>query len=390
MYLPFIAKELYKRKSRTITNVLTIATAIIILLLISGIMDSYSKAIYEPFKSINSDIILQKNSKIIQKIDSQIRLPFGKAIFSEDEISKISGIKNIQHISKSVIIWNFNKNGFISIEGLEPDSAISKKRATQINEGRYFLNNDENKAIIEKHFAKFNQYKIGNALSIGGKTFAVIGLLNAGEEGQIFASNVYLTESDTHHLLNLEGFNKIYLQIDALSNEDKVTKEIKSINSNISVISSNSIAATLGSTVVIYRKFQIIGIAIILMIMILILFKVNSLNILERRKDIAVMKSVGWTNNEITVQIMNEFLFQTGIGFIVGVLISEIIRIFIGVIKFDIPAGLEQQTISLTVNLPVTMILGYLLIFGLASGITSYFVVRKISSIKPSENLRAV
>ena len=389
MYFPFVLKELSKRKSRTLTNILTIVTVVIILLLVSGIMNAYSTAVYQPFESINSDLILQKSENTTKISNSQIRIPFGKAQFTQEEIQEISALDHVQSISSSLIIWNFNKKGFISIEGLKPNSEIYASRASQSYKGRFLTDDDEDKAVVEKHFAKFNHWVIGSNISLGDKSFEVVGTLGNDDNGQIFSSNVYLNVNDAQDLIVNKGFNQIYLKIDELSNEEELKLQIKNINENITIISSNSISATLSNTVNIFRKFQYVGIAIILFITVLILLKVNSLNILERRKDIAVMKTVGWTKKAITKQLLSEFIIQTIIGFVIGVLLSKLIVLVIGTIQFDIPLGLESSTISFNVYLPAIMIIKYLFMLAITSLITVYFVVKKISSMKPSENLRS-
>jgi lipoprotein-releasing system permease protein len=389
MYFPFVLKELSKRKSRTLTNILTIVTVVIILLLVSGIMNAYGTAIYQPFDSINSDLILQKSENTSKISNSQIRIPFGKAQFTGEEIEKISALDHVQSISSSLILWDFNKKGFISIEGLEPNSKIYSSRESQLYKGRFLKSDDENKVVVEKHFAKFNHLIVGSNISLGDELFEVVGTLANDDNSQIFSSNVYLNINEAHNLMGNDGFNQIYLKIDELSNEEDLKFQIKKIDENITTISSSSISATLSNTINIFRKFQYLGITIILFITVLVLLKVNSLNILERRKDIAVMKTVGWTKKAITKQLLSEFIIQTIIGFVIGIILSKLIVLAIGTIQFNISSGLESSIISFNVSLPAIMIIKYLSILAITSLITVYFVVKKISSMKPSENLRS-
>jgi len=176
MYLKYIFKELIKRKSKTTTIILTIAIITTMLFLFSGLMNAYSSGIYQPFKNIGSDLILQKTDNATQ-FNSKIRTPFGKGFFDEKEIEEILNINHVKNISKSQIIWNFGKNGFITIEGIEPNSEMYIKRASQMYKGRFLNIEDIHKAVLEKHFARFNHLTVGKSVFIGNSSFEIVGTL---------------------------------------------------------------------------------------------------------------------------------------------------------------------------------------------------------------------
>ena len=224
MYLKYIFKELVKRKSKTATIVLTVAIVTSILFLFSGVMNAYSTGIYKPFEDNGSDMVLQKSVNATKKSNSDIRMPFGKGLFSKEEISEIKSLVHVQDISGSLILWSFDKDGFVSIEGLEDDSEIFHKKASQIYKGRFLKN--EGEAVVEKHFAKFNNWIVGSNISLGDKTFKVVGTLSS-EEGQVFSSNIYIKAEDAYNLFGTDGFNQIYLKIDELSSEKQNKNEIK-------------------------------------------------------------------------------------------------------------------------------------------------------------------
>ena len=387
MYLKYIFKELVKRKSRTATIVLTVAIVPSILFLFSGVMNAYSLGIYKPFENTGSDMVLQKSVNAT-KSTSDIRVPFGKGLFSKEEISKIKSLAHVQDISGSLILWSFDKDGFVSIEGLEENSEIFRKKASQIYKGRFLKN--EYEAVVEKHFAKFNNWKVGSNISLGDETFKVLGTLSS-EEGQIFSSNIYIRAEEAYDLLGTSGFNQIYLKIDELSNEKQIKNEIKQLNSEIIAISGNSLSASLSNVVNIFTKFYYIGLGMMTLIVILILLKINTVNLLERKKDIAVMRSVGWTKTDITKQITLELFIQTIFGFFIGLIISFIIIGLFGNIDIQISSlGLSKSIISIPISISMTEILQYFVMIVAVSMIVSFLLARKISEVKPSENLRSV
>jgi len=392
MYFPYIFKELFRRKSRTLTNVLTVAVIIAMLISITSIMNAYTSAVYLPFKDIDSDMILQKSGNTTN-LTSGIRLPFGKEPFDDTEMASISSLSNIKSISRSLVLWDFGKNGFESIEGIELNSTESKKLGSWITGGRFINSSDNKKAVLESHFAKFNNLKVGDNISLGGEAFKVVGILKIGEGSPIFSSNVYLKSSDAQMLSGIKGYDQLYLKVDDLANEETIKEEISRIDPMITAVSGNYISASLKDVVSIYGTFYWVGVGVMALVATLVLFKVNALALLERRRDIALLQSVGWTKKNIIRQILFETSIQSILGFVLGVIASLAVITSLSTISIQAASsGLEST--PTTITMPLTLSPGIMAeCFGLIvviSLLVSYFLASKIAAIKPSENLRSV
>jgi ABC-type lipoprotein release transport system permease subunit len=389
MYMKYILKELIRRKSKTSTIVLTVGIITAMLLLFSGVMNSYAQGIYQPFRDIGSDIILQKRANLSSQVGSGIRTPFGKGFFSENEIIRLSRIYHVKNISASLIVWDLGKKGFTTVEGITANSFMGNKLSSELKVGEFL--SDGGKILLESHFANFNHLGPGDNFQINNESFKVTGILSIEDEGQVFASNAYATIQDTQRLINIEGYNQIYLKIDELSNEEQVKQEIERLNKDITITSANSISSTLSNVVNIYNRFHFIGTGIIILIVILILLKVNTISLLERKKDIGVMRSVGWTKKDITRQVTAELLIQTIFGFIIGVVASFAIIGLFGHINIQASGlGLEESAFSIPITISPITIFEYFLIIILLSIFVSFLLAQKISEIKPSENLRSL
>jgi len=59
--LPYLFKELTRRKGRSLTNILAVAVLVAIFVVLTSIMNAYADAIYLPFKDIGADMIVQKS-----------------------------------------------------------------------------------------------------------------------------------------------------------------------------------------------------------------------------------------------------------------------------------------------------------------------------------------
>lgn len=389
VYTGYIWKELIKRKSRTATIVLTVAVLTSMLLLLSGVINAYSSSIYLPFEGINSDIVLQKSGNATSNFSSNVRVPFGRGLFNESETNFITKLSHVNSLSQSLVIWEFGKSGFTSIEGIEPDSVVGQKLASEITEGGFLTTNGTGKAVLEKHFAKFHSLKVGSNITLGDTTFNVIGILAVEETAQLFSSNVYLTFPETEKLSNTNGCDQIYLKIDSLSNEEWVRDKILQLDDNITAFSGNTISASLSNMVNIFSKFQYIGASLVALIVALVLVKITTVNLLERKRDIAIMQSVGWTKKEISGQIVAEFVIQTIGGFIFGLIASFVIVSLFGTISIEtVTVGLNKSTITVPIRVSAFMILEYFAAVLIISVFVAYLLTRKISAMKPSENFK--
>jgi ABC-type lipoprotein release transport system permease subunit len=392
MYVPYIIKEVFRRRSRTLTNVMTVAVIIAMLISITSIMNAYTSAIYLPFKDVGSDIILQRSHNSTN-LTSGIRLPFEKGTFKDSEIAGISTLGHVQEVSKSLVLWDFNKTGFTSIEGIETNTSVGKKLGSWVDQGRFINAVDNNKAVLESHFAKFNHLKVGNNVTLGSKTFEVVGILKIGEGSPTFSSNAYIKSSDAQSISGIKEYDQLYLKVDDISNEEAVKVEISQIDPQIMVISGNYISASLSNVSNIYSTFYWVGVSVMVLIAILVLFKVNAMALLERRRDIAILQAVGWMRMDITQQILLEISLQTMLGFILGAIASLAVIILLGTISIQsASSGLESTptTITMPLAFPLGSAAEDLGLCIIVSLLVSYLLAKRVAMIKPSENLRSL
>jgi putative ABC transport system permease protein len=395
MNFRYLSKELIRRRGRTLTNLLVVAVLVAIFVVLSSVMVAYSAAIYLPFKTTGADMIIQKTSSQSSNTPtSSIQLPFGKGVFDENEIQNIVSLNHVTSVSKSLVLWRFDQGKFISIEGIEPGSSIGSRYESWITSGRFLQSTEENKAVIEKHFAKFYNLKPGSTLQLGNTTFEIVGIIAIQGEGQVSATNIYTSLVDAQKLLNTTGYSQMYISLDSLSSEDAVRSEISQVDQNALVVSGSSIAASLSNVVKIYQQFHLLALIIIAIILGLILFQINSTSLMERRKDIGILQTVGWTKTNISSQIVSEVFIQTISGFIIGIGVSFITLAAIGSINIQSVASQTLGNDLSTLTAPLTMSASaagqFLLLILAISIIVSSLLVRKLTGMKPLLNLKNV
>jgi putative ABC transport system permease protein len=391
--LLYLLREFTRRKGRTLTNLLVVAVLVAIFVVLTSVTNAYSQAIYLPFQDVGVDMVIHKSApQYTESPTDSIRLPFGSGVFDRAEINNIAASNHIEDISKTLVLWRFDKGEFTSIEGLEPDSYIGEKYRSWVTSGRFLQAGEEHKAVVEKHFAKFYGLNLGDSLLLGNTPFEIVGVLSAQEESQVSATNMYINLPDAQTLLDTNGYSQLYVKLDSLSSEDAVRSEISGIDKDAVIVSGSSIAASVGNVVKIYERFRLLFLAIVAIIMALILFQVNTNSLMERRKDIGILQTVGWTKANISRQIVSEIFVQTLLGFILGTMISLLVVVGTGSISVQaqISQGLGNNVSVLTapVVLSGAAVVQFLVLTLAISTIVSLFLSRQLARMKPLTNLR--
>ena len=115
---------------------------------------------------------------------------------------------------------------------------------------------------------------------------------------------------------------------------------------------------------------------------------------MERRRDIGVLQTVGWTKRNISSQIVSEVFVQTILGFLLGLAASVLTLAGIGSIslqtKLSTGLGNDLTTLSAPLQLSGSAIWEFFLLTLIISVALSFFLSGKLAGMKPVDNLRKI
>jgi putative ABC transport system permease protein len=362
-----------------------------------------------PFKNLGADIVVQRPEK--RAVESTqpptsmrgMRLPFSNQLLSAQDLEKLKAIEGVDSIASSLLLWEFDKNGFRTIMGvdLSQPSLGPVKVKEWLKEGRF--PQKEGEVVIEKHYAKFQHKKIGDAVEINGRAFSVVGLLEIREGSQIASANMYLPLTDAQNLLGGEpGINVVYLRLKSPSLLGSVKTQISKELNGVSVTSSDSFLELMGGVSKISDQFSIIASIIALGGAVFLIIKAMLSNLIERSREIGILKAVGWTEKDVQKQLMGEVFLQSLLGGIFGIVMGYFFSYLLGFLSIPVstpwelnllPAfAKETAAAAQTVRLPVSIsagLTGISLILSLAAGgMASYVTGKRTARMKPAEILR--
>jgi putative ABC transport system permease protein len=430
----YVLKELRHHHNRTLVNILGIGIGVALFVSINAVNTAYQKAASLPFKNLGADVVVQLPEK--RAVNSGqppasmrgIRLPFSNQLLPPRDVERLKGIEGLDSMAFSLLLWEFDKSGFRTIMGvdLSQPSLGPVKVKEWLQSGRFPQR--EGEVVLEKHYAKFHHTQIGDKVEINGRAFSVVGLLEIKEGSQIASANIYLPLQDAQNLLGGEsggvhpvrnsngasnpaveeegiisrGVNIVYLRLKNPSLLTQVKTSIGRQLNGVSVTSSDSFLELMGGVSKISDQFSFIVSIIALGGAIFLIIKAMLSNLVERSREIGILKAVGWTERDVQKQLMGEVFLQSVVGGVFGILMGYFFSYLLGFLSIPVSTPWElnllpafakdtaaaAQTVRLPVNISAGLTLVSLALSLAAGGMASYFMGKRTSRMKPVEILR--
>ena len=410
MHYRYILKELRHHRHRTLVNVMGIAVGIALFVSINAVSAAYQQAVRLPFKNIGADLVVQRPEK--RTTDSGqpaptmrgIRVPFSSQILSSQDMDKLRLISGVDATAGSLLLWEFAQDGFRTIMGVDlaQPSLGPVKVKEWLAKGRF--PDKASEAVLEKHYAKFHHVQPGDSITIGGRTFNIVGLLEIREGSQIASANIYLSLADAQAFLEKGsvGVNLVYLRLKNPSLLNRIKTDISQAIPGVSVTSSDSFLEVMGGVSRISDQFSLVVSLVALGGAIFLIIKTMLGNLVERSREIGILKAVGWTGGDVQKQLMGEVFLQSLLGGVAGILVGYLISYCLGYLSIPVstpwevnlmPAfaketGAAAQTIRLPVSFSAGLTAASLALSVAAGGFASYFMGRRMAKMKPVDILR--
>jgi putative ABC transport system permease protein len=406
----YVLKELRYHRHRTLVNVLGVAVGIALFVSINAVSTAYQEAVSLPFKNLGADLVVQRPEKhgvnAAQAPASMrgIRLPFSNQVLPPEELQTLASLDGVASLAASLLLWEYDQGGFRTILGvdLSQPSLGPVKVKEWLKEGRF--PEQEGEAVLEKHYARFHKARLGDKITMGGKPFRVVGLLEIKEGSQIASANIYLPLADAQKLSkDANGVNVVYLRLENPSLMTQVKTRIGKELNGVSVTSSDSFLELMGGVSKISDQFSMLVSLIALGGAIFLIIKTMLANLVARSNEIGILKAVGWTEKDVQRQLMGEALMQCLAGGVLGLLIGYSASYLLGLLSIQVSTPWEinltpafakesQTAAQAAVRLPVHISAGLTFAaigLSLAAGaVASLFMGRRTARMKPADILR--
>ncbi|MDN3480251.1 FtsX-like permease family protein [Curtobacterium sp. APC 4022] len=223
--------------------------------------------------------------------------------------------------------------------------------STETTKGRPFTTADAGKdvVVLDAAYAKSESKAVGDTVSIGGKTFDVIGIVASTGSASTTGSNTYIPLDTAQTLADLSGkVTSVYVSAESSSDvatiKTALQKELSSatVSTESDLASSVSGSLATASTLVsnLGRWLSIVILAAAFLIA--ILFTISGVT--RRTREFGTLKAIGWSNGRITRQVAGESLVQGLIGGVIGAATGLVGILVVNVIAPTVSASAATST----------------------------------------------
>jgi len=389
-------KNLTKRKKRSWLTMLGIFIGIAAIVSLISLGQGLQVAINEQFEKIGGDKIIITSKGIGAPGVDQVRnlTEHDKKIIKQTKDVKIVAAQKMR-AARVKFDKEMNPAFIMSIPSAqdEADLLISLS-SLETTEGRIIRTQDSGKITIgydytQKLFEK--PVKIGDKLEIENKTFKVVGILKkTGDPGT--DPSILMNEKDIDEITgNKDNYN--YMVAQALGDPETVANDVektlrkdrgeKEGQEDFDVQTSGQIIESFNSILSIIQVV-IVGVAAIsLLVGAIGIMNTMYTSILERTREIGVMKAIGAKNSHILQIFLTESAVLGGIGGIIGIAIGMSISKTVEIVVKQV-----WGTELIRAYFPIWMIIVTFVFAVILGGLSGAVPAYRASKLKPVDALR--
>ncbi len=313
----------------------------------------------------------------------------------------VPGIKSIDGVVNGRINVKYQSEiTSLSIQGHDP-SVFKDFITTELESGRYLTSGDAKSIVIGNGLAnKVFKEKIivGSILTINNKPFRIVGILASSSGFGGSDNGIYMSVKDAREILGdmitlkSNEYSSISVKVIDAQYVQDVSNNIETALINSHHVTKDKEDFSISSALALQERFSTVtsGITLFLGIIAAVSLLVGGIgvantmftSVLEKTRDIGVMKAIGAKNSDILLI----FLFNSGMLGLVGGGLGILFSLLVTLLSPYIGTALGFTNFTIPVNIWLML---FALIFSIGIGMISGAIpAYNASKLKPVEALR--
>jgi putative ABC transport system permease protein len=305
-----IIANLVHRPVRSLISIVAIALEVTLILLIVGLALGLLSDSRKRQAGIGADVVVMPpgSSFIVGLTGAPMSI-------------KIGGIlEKLPHVvTVAPVVQSVSTRGTIEvIAGIDPESYQRLSGPFQYLKGGPMRNSND--CLVDEIFARPHDVKVGDTIEILNNKFRVAGIVAPGKGARKFLQIGVMQD-----LIGAQGKATLfYLKLDNPANADEVVDEIKKAGMDKYVVSSMAYYLSMMTTSNYPGVSQFIDFVIVISVAIgfLVIFQSMYTAVMERTREIGILKSMGASKLYIVNVILRETVLLAVGGILVGIIIS--------------------------------------------------------------------
>jgi putative ABC transport system permease protein len=306
-----IVANLVHRPIRSLISIVAIALEVALILLIVGLCYGIMNDSKNRTSGIGFDVIVQPPG-------SSFLSAIGGAPVSVKIADVLRGMPHVKVVSP--VVWQIATGGGVEvIDGIDLASFEALGGPFQYVKGGPFRGPDD--ALVDDYIARQRRVKVGDTMDILNHQFHVCGIVENGRGARKFVPMATLQE-----LIGAKDKASVfYIKLDDPSNTDAVVDAVKkqpgmenytvrSMQDYLSMMTPSNLPG--------FRPFIGVVVGVSLVIGFLVIFQSMYTAVMERTREIGILKSMGASKFYIVSAILRETGLLAVVGIMLGILFS--------------------------------------------------------------------
>jgi putative ABC transport system permease protein len=401
MFAQYALKEIKRRRLRSSANIIGYGIAIAFLIVAVTLAQGYNWVAEGALNGIGTHFVVYVPASKNCPCQFGEVGPFFKDTYTPTfNLSVVQTIKSLPGVADAAPCIMFRLNN-LTVCGIDFTSLATKTNAVspdEIVKGSYLNASVLSGVMVDSVFAGVTKLNVGDAIIAFERNFTVVGIVNPSLHSKPAGiANMYAPLSVVQEIARSYGdlynfavrdLNIILVEISPTGNSEHINTVEQAVLGTLESYAGQAgalVGYQCGFTarkVISVTEDSAWAISIVLLICVT-LFSLKSQfgSVVERTREIGILKAIGWTDSDITKQVFLESLLQGLAGGVLGVGFGYIVTFFIPQLGL-----LPTQNLVLAVP-PLLVILG--LTTSLSGGVVAGVIPAwRAAKLNPAEALR--
>ncbi len=308
-----VVRNLFHRPMRTAIGVLAIAVEVALVVLIVGLTSGMLQETAKRIEGIGADLMLQapESSILIGMSSAPMPIKIG---------DKLRELKYVKSVAPALL--QFNSSGGVDVVyGIDPESFREVSGGFVFLQGHDMQGPDD--LLVDDWAAKSKHLSVGSPFRIFNHDWKVVGIVEHGKGARLFVPLTTLQE-----LVGARDKASIFLvKCTRPEHTDDVAEEMHGLLPNYSVRKLRDFMTLMTATNVPgLQTFINAMIALAVSIGLMVIFLTMYTTVLERTRDIGILKALGGSSGLIVRALLAETSLLCVLGICAGVGLSYAVR----------------------------------------------------------------
>src|SRR5580658_4680482 len=322
----FVLSNLAHRPVRTILSVLAIAVEVSMILTLVGVSYGTLDATARRARGVGADIMIRPPGSSLLGLSTAPMTDLLVGLVAKQPHVALATGTAIQPLS-----------GFDSITGLDLEAFSKMSGGFHYLQGGPFKTDQD--MLLDEYYAKEKRLHVGDKVQLISHEWNVAGIFESGKLARICVRLPVLQEL----MVTPHRLSQIYVKADSPEHVRQVLEGLRAKLPGYPIYTMEEFTSLLSiNSVGMLRSFIGVVIGVAVTVGFIVVFMAMYTAVLERTREIGILKAVGASSGFILNLLVLETLLLSILGLLVGILLTYVTQWFM---KHAVPASLTQETV---------------------------------------------